>query len=240
MSEQEWLTCTDEPGIMLGLAEDQIEDEAILNRKARLFACACARQVWHLLIDPRSRHAVEVAERYADGAATGTEAEAAFADAIAATEDLAVARDAAAVHGLTSPERVTAGKAWYVSQCGYLCVETNGHIPQWAGLVATHSGWEPAPSEEAGKAILAAQCDLLREIFGNPFSPVQWSKQWQDPTVTKLAEVIYRDQKFEDMIILSDALEDAGCDEPEILSHCRGDSRHVPGCWLIDRIRGCG
>jgi len=51
------------------------------DKSARLFACWCARQVWHLMTDERSRNAVEVAERYANGNATD--------------EELAAARDAA-------------------------------------------------------------------------------------------------------------------------------------------------
>jgi hypothetical protein len=43
------------------------------DREARLFACWCVRQVWHLRTDQRSRTAIEVAERYADGQATDAE-----------------------------------------------------------------------------------------------------------------------------------------------------------------------
>jgi len=47
---------------------DEQADER--DRLARLFACWCARQVWHQLTDERSRTAIEVAERYAVGEAT--------------------------------------------------------------------------------------------------------------------------------------------------------------------------
>ena len=80
MTEQEWLFCK-EPGRMLkGLRV------AISGRKLRLFAVACCRRVWPLLQDERSRRAVEVAERHADGLANDQELEAAAAGARAAME----------------------------------------------------------------------------------------------------------------------------------------------------------
>lgn len=36
---------------------------------------------------------------------------------------------------------------------------------------------------------------------------------------------------------LSDALEDAGCDDAELLAHLRSAGPHVPGCWAIDVLR---
>jgi hypothetical protein len=56
--------------------------EGVLNdRELRLFACFCARQNWHLLTDERSRNAVKVAEKFANGEDT--------------KDDLDAARDAA-------------------------------------------------------------------------------------------------------------------------------------------------
>ena len=59
------------------------------EKTARLFACWCARQIWHLLDDDRSKQAVEIAERFANGEATQDELDAARDAA------WAVARDAA-------------------------------------------------------------------------------------------------------------------------------------------------
>ena len=61
MTEAEWLVCTD-PRPMLEFLRDKASD-----RKLRLYACACCRQVWDLLLDERSCTAIEVAEQYADG-----------------------------------------------------------------------------------------------------------------------------------------------------------------------------
>jgi hypothetical protein len=103
--------------------------------------------------------------------------------------------------------------------------------------------------EEAnGYAVLAAfttaqaeNCELIRGIVGNPFRPVVIDPSvyhWNDGTVVKVAQDIYDDRAFDRLPILADALEDAGCGDPEILGHLRGTGPHVRGCWLIDAVLG--
>src|SRR5262245_52312338 len=78
MTEAEWLSHQD-PSKMLfwllgqhGSERRRFCESGLMSRKLRLFAVACVRRVWDLLLDERMRAAVHLAERHADGKATDT------------------------------------------------------------------------------------------------------------------------------------------------------------------------
>jgi hypothetical protein len=84
----------------------------------------------------------------------------------------------------------------------------------------------------------ATQVQLTRDIFGNPFRPVAFDPSWRTSTVAALAEQMYESRDFSPMPVLADALQDAGCDNEDILAHCRGAGPHVRGCWVVDLVLG--
>ncbi|WP_204249845.1 hypothetical protein [Gemmata sp. SH-PL17] len=71
-----------------------------------------------------------------------------------------------------------------------------------------------------------------------PREPVKFSPSWHTPTAIALASQMYESRDFSAMPILADALQDAGCDCTDILSHCRGPGPHVRGCWVVDLVLG--
>jgi hypothetical protein len=90
-----------------------------------------------------------------------------------------------------------------------------------------------------------AYCRLLRDIFGNPFRPGLLQPAWLSPAVRETAQIAYDDREFptgalnqKRMVALADALEQAGCFDGVILSHCRGPGEHVRGCWVLDLLLG--
>jgi hypothetical protein len=85
------------------------------------------------------------------------------------------------------------------------------------------------------------QCELLRDIFGNPFRAVTFDLSWLSwnaGIIAKLAHAIYNDPGFDRLPVLADALEEAGCANSDILNHCRQLGEHVRGCWVVDLILG--
>ena len=60
--------------------------------------------------------------------------------------------------------------------------------------------------------------------------------EWRSPTVNALASGIDAKKAFDRLPILADALEDAGCDDLDLLDHCREGSPHVAECWVVNLL----
>jgi hypothetical protein len=221
-------------------------------RKLRLFSAACCRRVWRWLADPRSRRAVEVAERRADGHATDVEAReaAALAEAAAraaapaltarADPTAAAASGAALARGAAGAHAALA--AWYCvidfpSEAADQAVLAAA-APVSRGVWGTQ-GWAMA-CRAAYRQEGRAQKALLDEVFGGPVRPAAvdpvWLA-WQGGVVPALALGIYEERAFERLAILADALEEAGCADAALLGHCRAPGgEHVRGCWAVDLV----
>jgi hypothetical protein len=110
--------------------------------------------------------------------------------------------------------------------------------PRHGTIYAAECAADAAVTAPDPKAEGAAQCALLADIFGNPFRPVALDPSWLTSAVVALATGIYADRASDRLPILADALQDAGCDNADVLDHCRGDGRHVRGCWVVDLLLG--
>ena len=111
-----------------------------------------------------------------------------------------------------------------------------------SNLEAVWWGWDDpnATAEQVAVETAARKslCALIRDLFGSPFHPVSIDPAWLTTNVVGLAQAIYEGRAFDRLPILADALEDAGCFHPDVLSHCRGPGPHVRGCWLVDLLLG--
>ena len=79
---------------------------------------------------------------------------------------------------------------------------------------------------------------LRQVVFSNPLRWITINPSWLTPTVLAIAQQMYDTRDFGAMPILADALQDAGCDNDDILNHCRGPGPHVRGCWVVDLVLG--
>lgn len=233
MTEEEWLVSADLIP-MLGCLTKEVS-----IRKLRLFGCACCRRIWHILTDERSRQAVETAERYADGLATEPELKRALEAAWTVGENAAFYLASDDAFSITWKAAVDVASVARDEPVMFLGRSTRGRT------LRSYLPDEPDEQEMfLGRSTreVAAQCQLLRDIVGIPFRPLPviehaWTA-WNDGTVVELAQAVYQEKVFDRLPILADALEAAGCNNEEILAHCRGSGPHVRGCWVVDLILG--
>jgi hypothetical protein len=214
MIEGEWTACTD-PVKMLEFLRDRAGD-----RKLLLFAVACLRQAerarW---LKETASQKLEMAERYADGETTPERPRGLF-----------VPRELGTGEGDTPPAhppRFPVEAAVEFARDG-------------AALAASAATTAQGVSAARGMARVM-QCHLLRCLFGTPFRPVSANPVW--PTwhgglLVSMARRMYDSRDFSDLPVLADALEEAGCEDQDILSHCRSGCDHFRGCWVIDLLLG--
>jgi hypothetical protein len=159
MDAKIWSTSA-EPYSMLDALQD---NPSWSDRKVRMFACWCARQVWDLLRDERSQHAVNVAERFAAGQATSQE--------LASVE--AVAADAYMEACQEHPDLWANAEAAGAAAATVLqdaAASASGAAAGMAAAKATLASDGPRGAAEAAAAAAEKlQADMLRDMLGNPF-----------------------------------------------------------------------
>jgi hypothetical protein len=253
MTEAEWLVCADSNVLLEFLRTRENK------RKLRLFAVACCGRAWPLFIDERSRNAIRVAELFADGRVTGEDLRVARDCAIEARRAVVRPRrsdfyywgDAsaeaavacAAAESFPPADRPAPQHDYFTTAAGGVA---NAKAAQrlWLAEEANpldliEGDASPSLWDEIRGIEWAAQAVLLRDVFGNPFRPVAFSPAWRTDTAVSLARTMYEARHFSAMPILADALQDAGCDNPDVLDHCRDDAQvHVRGCWVVDLVLG--
>jgi hypothetical protein len=234
MTEAEWLACVNPEKMLEFLEEhcDSVESDDRVGRKLRLFAVGCCRHVGYLLTNP-SHHALEVTERYVDGFVTQDERVKAADAAGKATNEYEGVDDCryqAATAAYRTLDDIVGNftdvtEAVDYAACAVACP---------ASLTPDRNDYDSRRYDEAKRAEQSHQASLLRDVFGNPFRPVTSLPEWRTSTVLALARQMYDTRDFSAMPILADALQDAGCDNDDVLNHCRGPGPHVRGCHVID------
>ena len=240
MTEAEWLASTDPEAMLdflrVGWADDLSAPVPYpgvtgrsLDRKLRLFACASARLVWPRLTDERSRRAVEVAERYADGGATAREVTEAGLDTLTGA-CLPYATEAAAYAGRRCREILGSSPA---AQAALLC-----------DLVG--SPWRPAPDVRAFGGLLRVDwltltvLALARAAYetGRPCGRCRGTggilfRGADQPGPCPVCHGQGSDGLLDPvrLAILADALEEAGCPTDEQCPACPGLGYGVQPEW---------
>ena len=226
MTEAEWLSCED-PAAMLNFLRGRVSD-----RRLRLFICGCCRHMPDAYVSEEEIESIEYGERYADGEVT---------------------LDYLNSYRANRPARFhTNGLNWYTSaikrltlcrkkmllQSALNSVSTTAH----ARVAAVFGDYQHEKKEARRVATLIERrfvAGIVCDVFRNLIRPTALDPVWRTDTVLSLAQGMYESRDFSAMPILADALQDAGCENEDVLNHCRDEKAvHVRGCWVVDLVLG--
>ena len=242
MTESEWL------GGDLS-AQLRFAQARLSARRQRLLAVAMCRAAEPEHADVRA--ALDTIEAFADRAAPPADVERARQRcrevAQRAYEQYRTALDAGGARGV--PPIVET--AWVASFAANTPVPLAQIADRLAGIdddlldLVQPAIWDPDPISQAIRRpparsdLVAPLRALVFEVAGNPFREVPFDPAWRTDTARALARQMYDRREFGAMPILADALQDAGCDSDDVLTHCR-DARqvHARGCWVLDAVLG--
>jgi len=226
MTEAEWLACED-PATMLDCFDPGPVRNLLTSsgheRRLLLFCVACCRAAQHNEPD-FSGSILTATERYVDGAGeaeeiirSGHRYDSDLCPALRISQHFEFRRD-------RQPASVLS------------CAISVARLAGWSFGRGSRDQTRGGDEIERG---MREQTDLLRDAFGNPFRPITFDPRWRTSTAIAIAQVMYESRDYSAMPILADALQDAGCDNDDILNHCRdANGVHVRGCWVVDLVLG--
>jgi hypothetical protein len=208
----------------------------VTARRKRLFACAYCRLSGARLDTEGSREALRLSELLADNRATPEEVQPAFEEVRAAARSTEGTGAIPVVPGMGPTFPVVPG----ISQA-IACPEAVRPVlfavdpdiwtflPLFLGAVN-----RPDFAQEAWSNLYH---DLFDGLLHPASAPPAWL-EWDCGTVARMAGTIYEERQFDDLPILADALEEAGCDNAGLLEHLRSGGPHYLGCWALDALLG--
>jgi hypothetical protein len=222
MTEWEWFH-RDWPSSMLEVISTQAkattsrETNVRTERQFRLFGCSACRAVDGLMRQAESRELIDTAEQFASG------------NASLKVLRRAVERVAQLPHHSGAQIHAIDAVLCLGRRNARSSVETLMHKVLAASLCDPN---RPARLDSYVSG-------LFRCLFRNPFRPDTFDADWRTSTAVAIAKGMYDTRDFSAMPILADALQDAGCDNEDVLNHCRvADGVHVRGCWVVDLVLG--
>jgi hypothetical protein len=223
------------------------------DRQLILFMTACCRRVQKWFTHSCQYEAVEVIDNFADGQVSRDELGSVRATVSRLTQELQVDmgrdtchdddhRGAAALHAAIAisytAQAVELGATANLFASRLRDVHLNAMRAVQNAVLIFDPGVRLRRTPFASQIESRVQAMLLRCIFGNPFHPTTFADTWRTGTAVALAAGIYADRAFDRLTILADALEEAGCDSADVLTHCRGPGPHARGCWVVDGVLG--